>query len=38
MRANERALVDAILRQGRHRELVPELEASVCVNPLNERA
>jgi DNA-binding SARP family transcriptional activator len=30
-------LIDAVLGQGRHRELVPELEASVCVNPLNER-
>jgi len=37
VRANEQ-LIDAVLRQGRHRELVPELEASVCVNPLNERA
>lgn len=37
LRANEQ-LVDAVLRQGRHRELVPELEASVCANPLNERA
>ncbi len=37
LRAKEQ-LVDAVLRQGRHRELVPELEASVCVNPLNERA
>jgi DNA-binding SARP family transcriptional activator len=37
VRAHEQ-LIDAVLRQGRHRELVPELEANVCVNPLNERA
>ena len=37
LRATEQ-LVDAVLGQGRHRELVPELEASVRVNPLNERA
>jgi DNA-binding SARP family transcriptional activator len=30
-------LIDAMLGQGRHRELVPELEADVSVNPLNER-
>lgn len=31
-------LFDVVLRQGRHRELVPELQASVSVNPVNERA
>jgi DNA-binding SARP family transcriptional activator len=31
-------LTDAVLRQGRGRELLPELEAGVRVNPLNERA
>jgi DNA-binding SARP family transcriptional activator len=31
-------LVDAVLRQGRHPELVPELQAGVQINPLNERA
>jgi DNA-binding SARP family transcriptional activator len=37
VRAHEQ-LIEAMLRQGRYRELVPELEASVSVNPLNERA
>lgn len=31
-------LTDLLLRQGRHRELVPELEVSVSADPLNERA
>lgn len=31
-------LIEAVLRQGRHRELVPELEARVRANPLDERA
>jgi DNA-binding SARP family transcriptional activator len=35
--ANEQ-LIDVVLCQGRHREVVPELEVSVYVNPLNERA
>lgn len=36
-RANEQ-LIEAMLRQGRYREIVPELKASVFANPLNERA
>jgi DNA-binding SARP family transcriptional activator len=37
VRASE-LLVDAVLRQGRHQEIVPVLDASVRLNPLNEHA
>jgi DNA-binding SARP family transcriptional activator len=30
-------LFEAVLRQGRHHELVPDLQASVSANPVNER-